>query len=106
MFGVRLDRDWGPVPSDLAVGVVVELFRDGKKMSGCPLCPLGSMYGAPTGWIRIDGQQAAWNEEDPAEMLRWTVRIRRDARTAMHDVERRRCWSGEYTMPLGEFITK
>jgi hypothetical protein len=97
-LGVRLYRDRGPVPDDLAIAVKVELIQDGQIRAQWTLLPYDSAYGEPVDWQRVNLADSYSSPDG------WTVRVRGSPIDALRDVKRPRCWAGEYTIPLAEFI--
>jgi hypothetical protein len=106
MLGAQLYRDKGPLPEDLAVGATVQFKRDGQVAAEWPLLMKDSPYGEPVDWSRINAPEPGWNEDDDADMARWTVTVRGNAAVAMRDLTRNKYWDGEWTVPLTEFMGK
>ncbi len=104
MVGARLFRSRAPILDDVAVGIVVELKRDAEVMKEWVLVMRNSPYGEPVDWIRFKRPTPGWNDQDAAEMDRWTVRVRGDVEAALNDLKRPRYWAGEYTVPLTDLL--
>jgi hypothetical protein len=100
MLGIRFYRDKGPVPDDIVIALRVDLLFEGQVRDGWTLAPHDSIYGEPVDWVRINLPEQAM--KDPG----WTIRVRGDAAAALLDVTRPRCWTGEYSVPVSEFVLK
>ncbi len=102
LIGARLYRDRGPVPEDMAMGLVVDLLRDGEvKLTGSANLR-DSPYGEPVDWMRFSAPDPGWGERGGSEIEHWTMRVRGDAGQSLVDFARRRYWAGEYEVPLKE----
>jgi hypothetical protein len=99
ILGVRVHRDRGPIPSDLAIALRIDLLFEDQPRAGWPLRPYDSMYGDPADWTRINLPEQALSGSPG-----WTIRVRGDAAAALLDVTRPKCWTGEFTVPVSEFI--
>lgn len=102
--GARLFRSRAPILGDVAVGIVVELKRDTEVVKEWVLVMRDSPYGEPVDWIRFKRPTPGWNDQDAAEMDRWTVRVRGDVEAALTDLRRTRYWAGDYTVPLTDLL--
>jgi hypothetical protein len=106
VLGARLFRSKGLLPDDVAVGVVIELRRDGVTAASWSLIMIDSPFGEPVDWIRISAPAPGWDLSNPSDLKRWTVHVRGSPDVAIGDFSRTRAWSGQYTVPLSEFLTK
>lgn len=104
MLGARLFRSMAPALDGIAVGLVVELRRDGKTVQSWDLIMQDGAGGDGTDWVRFNPPKPMWNKDDPADMTRWSIRVRGSADVALRDLARERYWRGEFEGPLAAFL--
>ncbi len=101
-IAAKLDRGRAGLAQDIAVALRVELRCDDQLSYVCSLSLPDSEYGQPVDWVRFLRPTPAWNESDPADMKRWTVRIIGDPSLALGDHLRTKAWSGQFEVPLSK----
>jgi len=103
MIGARLYRDRGGLADGIAIGIVVDLVRDGEIKMTWRARFHDSPFGKPVDWMRFNPPEPDWNES-PDELERWRVRVRGDAGQCLTDFSRDKYWAGEYEVPLRSIL--
>lgn len=106
---LNFDRELHASLAEIAFGFSVDLIRDGETVGIAAICPASGVPYWGTELVQPDGDGSltALSEvtlSDPAELSRWTVRIRGDGEMALRDWDRDKYWAGEFTVPLRDVL--
>lgn len=102
-FAVRLHRSRGPVPDDVAIGIIVELVHDDDVVLTSTPSLRDTRFGDPG-----DGQGRAldFGAFGDGGIERWKLRIRGDTVQSLIDFDRTRYWAGTYEVPLADALRR